>query len=135
MPELRGFTHVSLSVRDLDASNAWYQSVLGLTTLVPPFVREGMYRETLLSVAGGRMALCLQQHLNNDGTEFSETRAGLDHIAFHVSSMADFAEWLTRFEEIGISFSREPDSDEWGAMAILRDPDNIQVELHCPRQN
>jgi catechol 2,3-dioxygenase-like lactoylglutathione lyase family enzyme len=133
MPELRGFTHVSLSVRDLDASNAWYQRVLALTTLVPPFVREGMYRETLLSVAGGRMALCLQQHLSNDGSEFSEARAGLDHIALHVPSMADFEAWLMRFEELGIPYSQELHSEQWGAMAILRDPDNIQVELHCPR--
>lgn len=133
MPEIRGFTHVSLSVRDLDVSDDWYRRVLALTTLVPPFVREGMYRETLLSIAGGRMALCLQQHLNNDGTEFSEARTGLDHIAFHVPSVTDFEAWLMRFEELGVAYSREPESEQWGAMAILRDPDNIQVELHCPR--
>ncbi|MDP9237411.1 MAG: VOC family protein [Chloroflexota bacterium] len=134
MPELRGFTHVSLSVRDLELSNEWYQRVLGLATLVAPFLREGMYRETLLSLAGGRMALCLQQHLNNDGAAFSELRTGLDHFAFYVPSVQDFEGWLARFDDLDVPYSREPDTKEWGAMAILRDPDNIQVELHCPRR-
>jgi catechol 2,3-dioxygenase-like lactoylglutathione lyase family enzyme len=132
MIKIKGFTHVSLSVRDLDVSSAWYQQVLGLDVLVPPFEREGMYRETLLAIDGGRMALCLQQHLNNDGSEFSENRAGLDHIAFYVSSRAEMDDWTSHFEELSIPYTREPETGS-GAMVVFRDPDNIQLELHCAK--
>ena len=134
MPQVHGFTHVSLSVRDLESSAAWYRDVLQLDVLVPAFEREGLYRETLLSIAGGRMALSLQQHLANDGEPFLERRTGLDHVAFLVRTIEEFGEWIARFEALKIAYSREPDSDTWGAMAVLRDPDNIQVELHCPRK-
>ncbi len=49
--------------------------------------------------------------------------------------MADLDAWLIRFEELGLPYSRQPDSERWGATAIIRDPDNIQVELHCPRRS
>jgi len=59
MPKVHGFTHVSLSVRDFEASVTWYRDVLGLDVFVPAFEREGMYRETLLSVANSVRALML----------------------------------------------------------------------------
>jgi catechol 2,3-dioxygenase-like lactoylglutathione lyase family enzyme len=59
MPQVHGFTHVSLSVRDLEASVTWYRDVLQLDVLVPAFEREGVYRETLLSVATIVRALML----------------------------------------------------------------------------
>lgn len=133
MPSITGFTHVSLSVRNLDISSEWYQRVLGLNVLVPPFEREGMYRETLLAIAGGRMALCLQAHLTNDGSDFSELRTGLDHLAFYVSSRAEFKAWLARLDELSVPYTIEPESEQFGAMAVFRDPDNIQLELHCPK--
>src|SRR5688572_18074505 len=110
MPTIAGFTHVSLSVRDLDVSSTWYQRVLSLKVLVPPFEREGKYRETLLAIADGRMALCLQAHFTNDGSQFSELHTGLDHVAFYVSSRAELGKWLKHLDQLSIPYNIEPES-------------------------
>ena len=125
MPTPTGVTHVSFSVRDLDTSREWYQRVLGLKTLVPPFEHEH-YRETIL--LAGSVGLCLQQHFDNPGDEFSEHRTGLDHLAFRIDTQEEFDAWLARFDELGVSYDVQGQGS--GPMVVFRDPDNIQLELH-----
>lgn len=129
MPTLKGATHVSFSVRDLDVSREWYQRVLGLKTLVPPFESEH-YRETIL--LAGSLGLCLQQHFDNTGDEFSEHRTGLDHLAFRIETEDEFEAWLARFDEYGVVYDAQ--GQNFGRMVVFRDPDNIQLELHLPNQ-
>ena len=38
---LLGLAHVAVCVPDVDAAVAWYESVLGLTVLSPPYLMEG----------------------------------------------------------------------------------------------
>ena len=67
MPRHLGFSHVSLSVRDLEASRRWYCDVLGFEV----FERLGneRYREVVLVHPTGTV-LCLQQHAGNAGEAF-----------------------------------------------------------------
>ena len=130
MLTLKGGTHVSFSVRDLDASREWYQRVLGLKTLVLPFESEH-YRETIL--LAGSLGLCLQQHFDNTGEEFSEHRTGLDHLAFRIETEEEFEAWLARFEELGVPYDVQKQAG-FGSMVVFRDPDNIQLELHIQDQ-
>ena len=100
-----GMTHVSLSVRDLDKSLAFYRGVLGLSYLVEPF--EGVVfdgREAILMLSSGT-ALCLQQHLANAGEPFDPHRTGLDHIALQVDSEEILADWSSRLTDAGIDHS------------------------------
>jgi glyoxylase I family protein len=129
---MRGFTHVSLSVRDLERSHTWYREVLDLKTVVGPFERPG-YREVILGLPNGT-GLCLQAHSANPGGPFDERRTGLDHLAFAVSSREDLDAWLRRFDELGVDYDVEPEHEEFGWMVAFRDPDNIQLELHCMRR-
>ena len=131
MPKLGSVTHVSFSVRDLDVSRAWYQRVLGLKTLVPPFEQEH-YRETIL--LAGNTGICIQQHFDNSGDEASEHRTGLDHVAFRVETEEEYKTWLAHFDELGIQYWPQGDGTTFGKMAVFRDPDNIQLELHCPER-
>ncbi len=131
MPNIGGVTHVSFSVRDLETSHEWYQRVLGLKTLVPPFEREH-YKETIL--AAGNTGICLQQHFDNSRDEFSEHRTGLDHLALRVESEEEYKAWLAHFDELGIQYWTQEERG-FGPMVVFRDPDNIQLELHCdPRK-
>ncbi|MCH8162238.1 MAG: VOC family protein [Chloroflexi bacterium] len=128
MPKLGSVTHISFSVRDLETSREWYQRVLGLKTLVPPFEREH-YKETIL--LAGNTGLCLQQHFDNSGDEFSEHRTGLDHLAFRVETDDEFEAWLAHFDELGVRYWPQGQGESFGRMVVFRDPDNIQLELHC----
>lgn len=127
---LRGFTHVSLSVRDMKESLAFYRDGLGLEVLRDIYagtVFEG--REAMLLV--GRMALCLQEHARNDGTAFEPTRTGLDHFAFFVPSEDDLQAWADQLTARGIEHSGVKPLPGYGHFIELRDPDGIQLELHC----
>ena len=128
LPGMRGITHLSLSVRDLERSAAFYREVLGLRVLVPPFERSGAYRETILALPDGT-GLCLQEHAANDGSTFSESRTGLDHVAFSVPDRADLDRWGARLDALGLPYDWQPDN-AFGSMLVFRDPDHIQLELH-----
>ena len=122
----KGISHVSLSVRDLDVSNEWYQRVLGLKTMVPVFELEH-YRETILTT--GHVGLCLQQHFDNTGDEFSEHRTGLDHLSFSLESQEEYDAWLKHLDAEGVQYWEQSGSN-FGPMVVFRDPDNVQLELH-----
>ena len=121
-----GISHVSLSVRDLDVSREWYQRVLGLSVLVPPFENEH-YRETILTT--GSVGICLQQHFDNPGEAFSEHRTGLDHLSFNVDTKEEYDAWLVHFDELEVRYW-EQGGGNFGPMVVFRDPDNVQLELH-----
>ncbi|HXW32482.1 MAG TPA: VOC family protein, partial [Acidimicrobiales bacterium] len=79
-PRLKGFTHISLSISDLEDSLAFYRGILGLSVSAEPFegtAFEG--REAML--LAGRTALCLQEHRNRTKERFNPERPGLDHIS------------------------------------------------------
>lgn len=133
LPGMRGITHLSLSVRDLERSATFYREVLGLRVQVPPFERSGGYRETILLLPNG-IGLCLQEHALNDGSTFSESRTGLDHVAFAVSERADLDRWAARLDALGVAYDWQPEGG-FGSMLVFRDPDHIQLELHTPARD
>jgi glyoxylase I family protein len=63
---------------------------------------------------------------------FDEDRAGLDHIAFRMGSMAELNAAAAHLDDMGIQ--HEPVKDI-GPSYILqfRDPDNIALELTAPK--
>ena len=129
--QLVGVTHVSFSVRDLDRSLGFYRDVLGLRYLVEPFDGfsfEG--REAILVLSQGTV-LCLQQHRANSGEPFDARRTGLDHLAFAVGSLGELEEWASRLTAAGVEHSGVKPLVGFGSMIELRDPDGIQLELHC----
>lgn len=124
---IKGVSHLSLSVTDLDASLAFYRDDLGLEVLAEPYEGEAFEGRQALLLAG-RVALALQEHAASDQTRFDPTRTGLDHLAFHVSNREALERWMGRLDEAGIDHS-EIIRLSWGWMIELRDPDGIQLEL------
>jgi len=131
-PAIKGVSHVSLSVSDLEQSLAFYRDVLGLAVLVEPFdglVFEG--REAML--LAGRIVLNLQAHAANDGSHFDPRRTGLDHLAFHVSDQVALTAFADRLNERGVEHSEVKRVPGYGWMIELCDPDGIQIELFTTR--
>lgn len=126
--EIRGVSHLSLSVRDLDASLGFYRDALQLPVLREPYdgvVFDG--RQAMVLV--GRTALSLQEHRGNDGRGFDPLRVGLDHLAFDIGDREHLRTWADRLDRAGIQNSGVTEVPGWGAMVELRDPDGIQLEL------
>jgi 4-hydroxyphenylpyruvate dioxygenase-like putative hemolysin len=84
LPNLQGFAHVELTVRDAEGSAAWYERVLGF------YVRINHRSEKAHVIVMGHrsgMSLGFWQHAQRPAKEpFDEFRTGLDHMAFRVST-------------------------------------------------
>ncbi len=126
MPEFAGVSHVALSVRDRDASRAWYGKVLGFQVIDD--VHEEAYDEWVLVNPRNGVILCMQQHRANRGEGFDPTRTGGDHVALKVDSRADLDEWTLWFEKLDVVHSPVVDR-EYGSVLCFKDPDGIQLEL------
>lgn len=125
MPQHTGFSHVSLSVTDLETSRRWYIDVLDFAELA--VLEDENFTEQLLFHASG-FALGLQQHHSNDGSPFTPERTGLDHLSFAVADSVELAAWSERLTALGVKHSPIADTG-FGQVLCLRDPDDIQLEL------
>jgi catechol 2,3-dioxygenase-like lactoylglutathione lyase family enzyme len=129
MPTITGAHHVAFTVRDVDASAAWYQDLFGMQVVMQADDETVRLRVLAHPECGWLIGL-REYPAHPDGT-FSEFRTGLDHIAFTVSSRDDLEAWQGLLAEKGITFTPIADSP-LGSLIALRDPDNIQLELWLP---
>lgn len=125
MPEVQGFSHVSLSVRDREKSLAFYRGVLGFDALQR--LEDEAFDEIVMVHPAG-MVLCLQQHHSNSGEAADPARTGADHLAFRVGTRDELDAWAGHLAELGVRHSPVIDRD-YGAVLCLRDPDEFQLEL------
>ena len=133
-PDITGVHHISVTVRDIEASVAWYQRVFRAERVpmtFPHYDREHTGYGVLLLDPRCGLAIGLHTNTGNDGTAFDEARTGLDHVGFNVSSRDALEAWVAWLDELGIDHSGIRTGEEpFGyATLVFRDPDNIQLEL------
>jgi glyoxylase I family protein len=123
--------HLGLTVRNVDASAAWYVDVLGFRRLGEFESPDGARRKVFLRHDGLSARLGLTQHRDGGQDLFDETRVGLDHLAFAVAERAELDAWATRLAAAGVVHSpvAPANSIPDAAALVFRDPDNIQLEL------
>ena len=133
-PPTTGFHHLSITVRDVEASASWYGRVLGLQRIPVPFphwgAEESGHAVVLMNPENG-LIIGLHHHETNDGERFQEGRTGLDHLAFGVARREDLSTWARWLDELSIAHSGVIDATEPMpySVVVFRDPDNIQLEL------
>lgn len=112
-------------MRDLETTARWYDEVLGLAVLRQ--AHGASFERAILGSGQGRPVFGLTQHRSNDGRPFSETATGMDHLAFSVATADELHAQRNRLDELGLAYAAPHER-----LVVLRDPDNIQVELCCP---
>ena len=128
---ISGIHHVGLTVRDVDASAAWYERVLEFTRVGRYESPDGARRKVFLNHDRLGIRLGLTQHRDGSRDDFDETRVGLDHLAFAVHDRRDLESWATRLEVESVACSpiAPANSIPEPFVLVFRDPDNIQLEL------
>lgn len=133
MTTLVGTHHVALTVTDLDASLEWYRDVFGFQHM-PDFDYDhpdGGGRGAVTIEPASNTFLVLHRHDANERETFAESRTGLDHVCFGVPDAATLEQWAQRLDARGVPRS-EITQQGPVLILVLRDPDNIQLELAAP---
>ena len=126
MPTITGYSHLSLTVTDVNRSFEWYERVLGVQKLFGG--EESGVTFVVTVIPGSNAILGFRQHGTGGDDVFDEARVGMDHFAFQVAGRADLEEWEAKLEELGVDHSEVKDVD-YGSVLTFRDPDNIQAEF------
>ena len=131
-PPLAGYHHLSITVRDLARSQAWYEDVMGFQYLFTENHPDGGGHAAVLIRPGSPLMLGLHHHDANSAEEFGEHRTGLDHVGITVAAREDLDVWAEHLESHGVTYSKPVDGavgDAVYAVLSFRDPDNIALEL------
>lgn len=119
-----------MSVGDLDASVAWYATVLGFEELFREQA-EGR-RACVMRFPGGPFSVGLVEHAGTAATAFDPAHRGLDHLAFTVGTRADLDRWAEDLGRAGVAHSGVIDVPP-GAILNFTDPDGIALALFWDR--
>jgi glyoxylase I family protein len=129
MATIAGGHHIALTVSDLDRSLTWYADVFGMQVALEG--EDDTVRFKVLADPGSGWLLGLRQYAGKPSGPFDEFRTGLDHFAFAVSSLEELRSWERELEQRGVSFTPMVETPI-GTVVVIRDPDNIQLELWLP---
>ncbi len=139
IPSPTGYSHIRLTVTDIEASRAFYDKVFGFAVAyeAPPVDSEQATKDALAFLFGGVIYSFGQGNLLGlrpvaQGQDaFDENRVGLDHLAFTLASTDDLTAAAAALDDLGVAHE---DIKDLGALWILefRDPDGVALELAAP---
>ncbi|HZS58131.1 MAG TPA: VOC family protein [Gemmatimonadaceae bacterium] len=117
----------SLTVKDLTASLAWYQEVLGFT-ISQKHERNGVLRA--ISLAAGSAQILINQDDGAKGTD----RAKGEGLSFMLTTGDNIDELAARAKAAGATLDSEP-AEFGGRRAFrLRDPDGFRFTISTERR-
>jgi len=125
-----GVHHIALTVSDKKRSVDFYTKYLGFQFVV------AFGDKDLLS--NGTLLLSLSQSPDPSQAipddRFSENRVGLDHVSLTVGSLSDLEAAATFLDANGVAHAEIKDLGAGFSIyvMVIRDPDNIQLELTAP---
>lgn len=118
---LQGINHIVLKVRNLEASDRFYQEILGMQKVAERpgmwFYHAGKHHHDLALVEVGDRAIAPQTQAT-----------GLFHICFNVSDEQALAELHNRYKSAGVTILGTVDHTIMRSFYVL-DPDRNVIEL------
>ncbi|WP_349410732.1 VOC family protein [Pseudalkalibacillus sp. SCS-8] len=118
--EITGFNHVTLNVKSLDESLAFYEGVLNM--------KKVHHGNTDAYLESGSVWICLLEK-GNDEKEINEKSRGVDHIAFSINERG-FHEMVDVLKRHQVPIVRGPIERGGGLVVNFLDPNGIQFELN-----
>ena len=85
---IKGIHHLGFTVRDAEASAAWYVEVLGFRRVGEHQAPDGAFRKVFLRHDNLPARIGLTEHHAGRKDVFDETQIGLDHLSFGVTDRA-----------------------------------------------
>ncbi|WP_430411834.1 VOC family protein [Kordia sp.] len=114
--------HVAIRVKDLNASVAWYSTVLGLKRY-----QLSKWGEFPIFMLAGKTGIALfPAHTNDPKFDRTSKNVKIDHFAFHVSQEA-FAQAQQHYQELGLTYSFQ--DHHYFHSIYTKDLDGHTVEL------
>lgn len=103
-PTITRIQHISLTVRDPEASVTWYERAFGWQQVPVPF-RHYEQEETghgILLVGPGA-GIELHTNTASGGEVFDESGTGLDHVPFEVADRAALEVWTAHLDRVEVA--------------------------------
>lgn len=118
--------HVHLKVSNLERSEKFYQDLLGLRST------ERLGEQfSFLTFGHAHHDVALQQ-IERNARQPDRSAVGLFHSAFEVENPEQFAEVISRIEEMNLSYSTVDYGISWAV--YVSDPDGNGVEIFLDRR-
>jgi catechol 2,3-dioxygenase-like lactoylglutathione lyase family enzyme len=128
--KVRGIDHVSINVRDMEASAGFYAGVLGFLRR-ETVAMDGGFSITYFEIPGGGRMELFDYAGTNRAVQREESDAGLRHLAFNVDDVAA-AEKMLRGKGVTIVLPTT-DLPSLGARVLLfLDPNGVTLEFCQP---
>lgn len=129
---IRGLHHVAFTVGDAGKSAEWYRDVLGFTVVADFEEGDGQRRKVVMTSAGLATRIGLVEHRGATAAAFDERITGLDHISFSFE-LGQLDDLLSTLDRYGVTYSAPTPSlmNADARVVVLRDPDNIQLEIYA----
>jgi glyoxylase I family protein len=130
MAEFPPLAHVALTVRDLDVSVPWYESLFDAKPVLDEDT-DPDFHHTVYMIGNGTLIGLHQHGAPAPNGSFSEYRVGLDHVSFGCANQSDLEKWAGRLDELGIDNGGIKKA-AYGSGVSFRDPDGIALEFFSP---
>ncbi|HSS11811.1 MAG TPA: VOC family protein, partial [Acidimicrobiales bacterium] len=123
VPAILGAAHVGLTVRDMDASAQWYQTVFGWNVVGRFVSGERGTPRVLLYDPTSLFALSLCEPEDRSADSFDYRRTGLDHLAFEVADEEQLDHWVEHLDRLSVAHSPVRDVGDVAKFVAFDDPD------------
>lgn len=127
-PGIEGFGHIDLTVTDGERRVRWWRKVMGFVQVA--LTEKNEWTTWHMAHPSG-LVVSLMTHQIHASDRFDEHAIGLDHLALRVKDRRTLEEWAEHLNRLGIVNSGVQE-ESGGALIVLRDPDNIQIEVWAP---
>jgi catechol 2,3-dioxygenase-like lactoylglutathione lyase family enzyme len=139
MMKKMGFNHIDLATKDMAATRAFYEGVLGfpaVRTDIIEFEGRGRAEHVFFDCGGGQMiAFATSERMPADLDTGINKGLGLPpgvyHFAFEAGSLENLEALKARLEAKGVAVRGVEDHEGWCRSIYFTDPNGLQLEYCC----